>query len=289
MVAALQGLTMAGKCGLMGGYIASAILVTSHGRNRQGQAAELVKFAEAAAVVVRSFSVFSLVAVAVFGLAVVFDAKDTKMTLLIYIATLMVLVFVGVVVQSWMDRSPSVTIFLTLLLALSCVGASPIYSWASGVFSHFFPVQYTVWQAAWPRKTPLAQDPVKPEGPATERIGSWSGTLVAAGWNKHGYAVTPIDTRRYSDGGVLNLEISVGTGVAAASFDLFSRGVRLPTEGMPNQQGSLASAWNVPRGGMTQITYRFQHGDLFQFGAEANWQSPVGATNSYTVRASVSR
>jgi hypothetical protein len=136
-------------------------------------------------------------------------------------------------------------------------------------------------------KHPPTFQPSQPQ--LTENLGSWSGTLVAAGWNKHKYVVTPIDTRRYPDGGVLNLEISVGTGVAAASFDLFPWGARLPTEGMPNQQGSLASAWNVPRGGTAQITYRFQRGDLFQFGAEGNWPSPVGAGNSYTVRASVSR
>jgi hypothetical protein len=128
-----------------------------------------------------------------------------------------------------------------------------------------------------------------PPSQLTENLGSWSGTLVASGLNKHGYVVTPIDTRRYPEGGVLHLEISVGTGVAAASFDLFQWGVRLPTEGMPNQQGSLASAWNVQRGGMAEINYRFQRGDLFEFGAEGSWQSPVGATNSYTVRASVSR
>lgn len=105
------------------------------------------------------------------------------------------------------------------------------------------------------------------------------GTLVAPGRGKHGYEITQLDATKFIKGGVLHISITLGSGPAEASFDLYSQGSRISTDGFPN---SLAGAHNVPSGGTGRIDYRFDHGSVFQFGAEGSWNATAKDTNNYS-------
>lgn len=107
---------------------------------------------------------------------------------------------------------------------------------------------------------------------------SGQGTLTAAGRGKHSYSVMYLDATRFASGGILHLTITVGSGASEASFDLFSQGASLPSEGFPNP---LAHAHNIPSGGTAKIDYRFDHGAVFQLGAEGSWNAKAGDTNTY--------
>lgn len=108
---------------------------------------------------------------------------------------------------------------------------------------------------------------------------SGQGTLIAPGRGKHSYSVTHIDASKFVNGGVLHISITAGTGASEASFDLYSEGARLASEGFPNP---LASAHNIPSGGSAKIDYRFDHGTEFQFAAEGSWNAKAGDTNTYS-------
>lgn len=105
------------------------------------------------------------------------------------------------------------------------------------------------------------------------------GTLVAPGRGKHHYRIIKLDASRFVNGGTIQITIAVGEGTSEASFDLYPQGFPLPEEGLPN---SLASAHNIGRTSGAKITYRFNHGAVFQFGAEGSWNAKAGATNTYS-------
>ena len=108
---------------------------------------------------------------------------------------------------------------------------------------------------------------------------SRGGTIVAPGRGKHAYSITNLDASRFTNGGVLHIEITVGDGASEASFDLYSRGARLPSEGFPD---SLADAHNVRSGATAKIDYHFDHAGLFRLAAEGSWNSKPGDKNSYS-------
>ena len=110
------------------------------------------------------------------------------------------------------------------------------------------------------------------------------GTLLAPGMWKHGYSITNLDATRFSNGGVLHIEITLGGGPAEASFDLYSQGARLPSGGFPNP---LANAHDVPSGSTAKIDYRFDHGTVFQFCAEGSWHAKAGDRNNYNFTVNV--
>jgi hypothetical protein len=105
------------------------------------------------------------------------------------------------------------------------------------------------------------------------------GTLVAPGRGKHSYRVILLDASRFVNGGTIHITITVGVGESEASFDLYPEGLPLPSEGFPN---SLARAVNIRSGSGAKINYRFDHGTVFQFGAEGSWNVKAGARNTYT-------
>lgn len=113
--------------------------------------------------------------------------------------------------------------------------------------------------------------------PGTTSTGE--GTVVAPGRGKHGYLITNLDATRFTNGGVLHITISVGDGASEASFDLYSQGARLPSEGFPN---SLVGAHNVRSGAGAKIDYRFDHGSMFRLAAEGSWNSKPGDANTYS-------
>jgi hypothetical protein len=105
------------------------------------------------------------------------------------------------------------------------------------------------------------------------------GTLVAPGRGKHSYRVILLDASRFLSGGTIHITITMGDGESEASFDLYPKGLPLPSEGLPN---SLANAFNVRSGSGAKINYHFAHGTVFQFGAEGSWNAMAGATNTYS-------
>jgi hypothetical protein len=111
-----------------------------------------------------------------------------------------------------------------------------------------------------------------------------SGALLAPGLWKHRYSITNLDATRFPNGGVLHIEITLGDGPAEASFDLYSKGARLPSDGFPNP---LANAHDVPSGSTARIDYRFDHGTAFRLCAEGSWHAKAGDRNIYNFTVNV--
>jgi hypothetical protein len=105
------------------------------------------------------------------------------------------------------------------------------------------------------------------------------GSLVAPGRWKHNYRTIRLDASQFANGGTLHITITLGNGASDASFDLYPMGP-LPTDGFPK---SLAHAYDVPRASTAKIDYRFDHGQVFLLGAEGNWNSKAGTTNTYSL------
>ena len=99
------------------------------------------------------------------------------------------------------------------------------------------------------------------------------------------YTVIEIDATAFENGGVLTIDISVGHAEAAGSFDVFADDSKLPTQGAP--QNALASAWGIPPGGTERITYPFDRGQSFRFGATGDWFSEKGSINAFLATISV--
>ena len=106
----------------------------------------------------------------------------------------------------------------------------------------------------------------------------------APGHGFQDYTVVEIDATAFENGGLLTIDISVGHAEVAGSFDLFAGDSKLPTAGMPN---ALASAWGISPGGTERITYPFDRGQSFQFGATGDWFSTKGSTNAFLATISV--
>lgn len=99
------------------------------------------------------------------------------------------------------------------------------------------------------------------------------------------YTLVKIDATAFEDGGMLTIDIRVGSGKASGSFDLFNGTSELPTEGVPNN--SLAHEWGIPPGGTAIIAYRFDQGQVFQLGATGDWFSEKGSINAFHARISI--
>ena len=99
------------------------------------------------------------------------------------------------------------------------------------------------------------------------------------------YTVVKIDATAFEDGGMLTIDLQVGSGQAAGSFDLFDGDNELPTEGAPDN--ILAHEWGIPPGGTAVIAYRFDQGQIFQLGATGDWFSEKGSVNAFHARISI--
>ena len=99
------------------------------------------------------------------------------------------------------------------------------------------------------------------------------------------YTVIEIDTTAFQEGGLLVIDISVGSAEPAGSFDLYAGDAELPTEGVPHD--ALASAWDVPPGKSGTIQYRFNQGKVFKLGGTGSWFSEEGSLNAFQAKISV--
>ena len=119
--------------------------------------------------------------------------------------------------------------------------------------------------------------------PSARRI----ATITAPGNGWMSYNLFMIDTRDFTAGGVLDIDIQIDSNSGTdGSFDLFPADVPIPTRGRPI--GTLTGRYDIRRGASTRIEYRFAKGQIFALGLEGNWFSPKGATGmvrfSTTVR-----
>ena len=101
------------------------------------------------------------------------------------------------------------------------------------------------------------------------------------------YTVVHIDATAFEDGGTLTIDIRVGSGEAAGSFDLFDGDSELPTGGIRRSDAALAHQWGIPPGGTGTITYQFDKGQAFQLGATGDYHSEKGSTNAFHARISI--
>ena len=108
------------------------------------------------------------------------------------------------------------------------------------------------------------------------------GVIVAPGKGKQIYDIHEIDTTAFGSGGILIIDVTVGDGGSAASFDLFPAGTPLP-HGFPS--GSVAKAYDVPPGQSRTLVHQFSQGQVFRLGTSGNWFSKKGQTNEYEFEA----
>ena len=101
------------------------------------------------------------------------------------------------------------------------------------------------------------------------------------------YTVVHIDATAFEAGGTLTIDIRVGSGEAAGSFDLFDGDSKLPTGGIRRSSNALAHQWGIPPGGTGTITYQFDKGQVFLFAAASAWQSKKGSTNAFYAQISI--
>ena len=101
------------------------------------------------------------------------------------------------------------------------------------------------------------------------------------------YTVVHIDATAFEEGGTLTIDIRVGSGEAAGSFDLFDGDSELPTGGIRRSSDALAHQWGIPPGGTGVIAYQFNQGGVFRLGAASDWQSAKGSTNAFYAHISI--
>ena len=99
------------------------------------------------------------------------------------------------------------------------------------------------------------------------------------------YTVIEIDTTAFIKGGILSIDISVGSAEASGSFDLFDNQTKIPTEGVPRD--ALANAWGISPGNSKIIRYKFKKGQVFKLGATGDWFSEEGSMNAFLLTISI--
>ena len=99
------------------------------------------------------------------------------------------------------------------------------------------------------------------------------------------YTVVEIDTTAFKDGGVLTVELWIGSAAAAGAFILFDSDSELATDGMPKV--ILTAASGIVPGKSGRLTYRFDKGGRFKLGATGNAFSGQGKVNSFLAKISI--
>ena len=95
----------------------------------------------------------------------------------------------------------------------------------------------------------------------------------------HDYTLVRIDATAFENGGMLTIDIRVGSGKAAGSFDLFSGDSEVSRK--EHADDALAHEYGIPPGGTGFIAYRFDRGQVFQLGVTGDWWSEVGSINAF--------
>ena len=99
------------------------------------------------------------------------------------------------------------------------------------------------------------------------------------------YTVVEIDTTAFKDGGMLTIDLWIGSAEGAGAFILFTSDSEGPTGGMP--EVILTSASGIVPGKSGRITHRFDKGTHFKLGATGNLFSGEGKVNSFVAKISI--
>jgi len=99
------------------------------------------------------------------------------------------------------------------------------------------------------------------------------------------YTVVEIDATAFREGGMLTIDIRVGSAEAFGAFVLFANDRKLPIGDMPKT--ILAAASGIPRGKIGRITHRFDKGTTFLLGATGKSFSGKGKANSFVASISI--
>lgn len=99
------------------------------------------------------------------------------------------------------------------------------------------------------------------------------------------YTVVEIDATAFKDGGVLTIDLWIGSAEAAGAFILFASDSEFSTDGMP--EVVLTSASGIIPGKAGRITHRFDEGEHFKLGATGNSFSGEEKVNSFLAKISV--
>ncbi|RKU20508.1 hypothetical protein C6500_08670 [Candidatus Poribacteria bacterium] len=102
----------------------------------------------------------------------------------------------------------------------------------------------------------------------------------AAGYQD--YTVVDIDATAFKDGGMLTIDLWIGSAEAAGAFILFASDSEHSTDGMP--EVVLTSASGIVPGKSGRITHRFGKGTHFKLGATGNSFSGKGKVNSFLAK-----
>lgn len=99
------------------------------------------------------------------------------------------------------------------------------------------------------------------------------------------YTVVEIDATAFKDGGLLMIDLWIGSAEAAGAFILFASDSEHPTGGIP--EVILTSASGIVPGKSGRITHRFDKGTHFKLGATGNSFSGKGKVNSFLAKISI--
>ena len=99
------------------------------------------------------------------------------------------------------------------------------------------------------------------------------------------YTVVEIDATAFKDGGILTVDLWIGSAEAAGAFLLFDSDTELATDGMP--EVILTAASGIVPGKSGKLTYRFDEGTRFKLGATGNSFSGIGKANSFLAKISI--
>ena len=105
----------------------------------------------------------------------------------------------------------------------------------------------------------------------------------AAGYQD--YTIVEIDTTAFKDGGMLTIDLWIGSAEAAGAFILFASDSELSTDGMP--EVVLTSASGIVPGKGGRLSHRFDKGRRFKLGATGNSFSGKGKVNSFLAKISI--
>ena len=99
------------------------------------------------------------------------------------------------------------------------------------------------------------------------------------------YTVVEIDATAFREGGVLTIDLRIGSAGAAGAFILFDSDSELTSDGMPKVIRTAASG--ISPGKVGRITHRFAKGRRFKLGATGNAFSGKGKVNSFLAKISI--
>ena len=94
--------------------------------------------------------------------------------------------------------------------------------------------------------------------------------------------VVKIDTTPFASGGILHIEIQVGVGESAGTFELFHDDTELPSKECADEV--LDGAWNVSPGSIGHIFHNFRRGRHFKLVATS---AETPKANAFLARVSV--